>query len=235
MRRELRELGRALLGLLLPPHCHGCGGEGDGLCEPCARLLQRWRPPWCSRCGTPQPPGLQCPVDHRALRGLRVARSAFAYAGTGGALVRRLKLGGEYGAVPRLVAGMAEAAAELRHGPFRHALVVAVPLHRARRRVRGFDQAQWLGRELARRCGWRSCAGVLRRLRATLPQGDPRVTSREGNVAAAFAMARPEAVAGRPVVLVDDVATSFATARACAAVLRAAGARDVALVTACRA
>jgi predicted amidophosphoribosyltransferase len=78
-------------------------------------------------------------------------------------------------------------------------------------------------------------AQVLRRLRPTLPQGDPRVTSREQNVASAFAMARPGAVRGRAVVLLDDVLTSGATARACARLLLGSGAEAVAAITACRA
>ena len=76
--------------------------------------------------------------------------------------------------------------------------------------------------------------GVLVRQRATLPQGDPRVTSREGNVEGAFVVRRPRRIAGRRIVLVDDVFTSGATGRACAGLLREAGAAEVAMATACR-
>jgi predicted amidophosphoribosyltransferase len=110
-----------------------------------------------------------------------------------------------------------------------------VPLHRSRRRVRGFDQAAWLAAALARRSGLDARPWALVRTRPTLPQGDPRVTSRRGNVEGAFTVARPRAVRGRAVLLVDDVVTSAATARACAQVLRAAGATAVAVLSACRA
>lgn len=175
-----------------------------------------------------------CPVDHRFLAGVAWLRAPFAYAGTGGSLVRRLKFAGDFAASRALGSAMAAAAGALL-GPWRRAVLVPVPLHRARRRARGFDQAQCLGEEVQRRTGLELAAGTLRRCRATLPQGDPRVTARERNVAGAFAVVRSRRVAGRRVVLIDDVCTSGATARACAAVLRAAGASEVALLTACRA
>ena len=68
-----------------------------------------------------------------------------------------------------------------------------------------------------------------------MPQGDARVLSRAHNVDGAFVVAQQRRIEGRNVALVDDVMTSGATARACAEVLRAAGANAVALVTACRA
>lgn len=75
---------------------------------------------------------------------------------------------------------------------------------------------------------------ALQRVRATLPQGDPRVGSRERNIAQAFSVCSRRGLGGARVVLVDDVFTSGATARACARLLREAGAREVALVTACK-
>jgi predicted amidophosphoribosyltransferase len=88
---------------------------------------------------------------------------------------------------------------------------------------------------VAARAGLTVEANVLVRRRATLPQGDPRVTSRIRNVEGVFELTRPRRVRGRLVLLLDDVCTSGATARACAAVLRRGGARAVALLTACRA
>ncbi len=64
--------------------------------------------------------------------------------------------------------------------------------------------------------------------------GDARVLSRAANVRGAFAVRRPGRVEGRDVLLVDDVFTTGATARSCAALLRSAGARSVSLLVACR-
>lgn len=175
-----------------------------------------------------------CGGEHRELTGLRWHVAPFAYAGTGGALVRRFKLDGDLAAGWFLARAMRLRLAERLTGAWRRAWLVPVPLHASRRRARGFDQAAWLARAAAGPLGAPVRPGVLRRLRATLPQGDPRVGSRTENVQGAFGVVRPSAVVGRRVVLVDDVLTSGATARSCAAVLRAAGAVEVALLTACR-
>ncbi|MBX3462555.1 MAG: ComF family protein [Planctomycetes bacterium] len=156
------------------------------------------------------------------------------YAGTGGALVRRFKLDADPGAAAWLLRAMVGAWQAAGSSRWRHACLVPVPLHARRRRQRGFDQAAWLAKGLGRRLGLEAAAGVLVRRLDTLPQGDPRVLSRQGNVEAAFAVQRSRPLRGRPVVLVDDVFTSGATARACARLLRDAGAAEVAVLTACR-
>ena len=110
---------------------------------------------------------------------------------------------------------------------------MSVPLHRARRRRRGFDQAAWLALGIAKRLGLRAATGVLVRTRAPRPQGDAMVLSRTDNVRGAFAVREPEAIRGRSVLLIDDVFTTGATARTCAKLLKDAGARSVALLVAC--
>ena len=127
------------------------------------------------------------------------------------------------------------AVAMVRSPEWRRARLVAVPLHRSRLRARGFDQAQWLAAGIGRALCLDAPVAVLARARATLPQGDPRVVSRENNVEGAFAVSRPRAVVGKRVILIDDVITSGATARACAQLLQDAGAIEVALLTACQA
>jgi len=128
--------------------------------------------------------------------------------------------------------------------------VVPVPLHGARRRRRGFNQA----RDLAGGLGL-PVLDALRRSRPTPPQAELTAAARRRNVRGAFALApaprwhgvgwrasrharlarMASAVYGRVVVLVDDVVTTGATLEACAAVLRAAGAADVRAVTVARA
>lgn len=156
------------------------------------------------------------------------------FAGTGGALVRRFKLDGDAAAGRLLARAMGDAWRATAEPAWRRAVLVPVPLHPGRARERGFDHAAWLADRLAGRLGLTACPRTLARTRATLPQGDPRVQSREGNVAGAFTVRRAASVDGRLVVLVDDVFTSGATARECAGLLRAAGATQVAMLTACR-
>lgn len=237
LRRALREGLRGLFDLVLPPHCPGCGASGlPELCAPCRTVLVRRQEPVCVRCGEPCPGGVRCGRDHAMLRGIRWARAPYGYAGTGGALVRRLKLDGDFAAGEILIRAMASRAhAMVRSREWRRALLVSVPLHRSRLRARGFDQAQLLATGIGRALGLAAPAGVLERVRSTLPQGDPRVASRRQNVELAFAVHRPRQVAGFRVILVDDVVTSGSTAQACARRLLEAGALEVALVTACQA
>jgi ComF family protein len=250
LRRTLRELTHAILDLVLPPHCPGCGERlteraGSGrLCRPCAVDLESLPGMGCWRCGEPAAnglgegddgSGLRCAGDHRSVTGFVFARAAFRYRGSGGALVRRLKLGGDFGALDALAAAMAQRLAPRLVGEWRRPVFVAVPLHRSRRKARGFDQAQLLAEAVAHRVGAPCERGVLVRVRKTLPQGDARVLSRARNVDGAFEVAQRRSIEGKNVALVDDVMTSGATARACAEALRAAGASAVALVTACRA
>ncbi len=125
---------------------------------------------------------------------------------------------------------MAELAPQL---PARPDLVLAVPLGAARRRQRGFNQSAEIGKRLARRLGCAYAARALWRVRETAPQSGLTAEERERNVARAFAAGAR--VRGRRVLLVDDVLTTGATARAAAAALQRAGASQVMVMTAARA
>ncbi len=116
----------------------------------------------------------------------------------------------------------------------RDALVVAVPLGRRRRLARGYDQAGRLAEQVARAGGAPLLQGALRRVRETPPQVGRSRAARAANVAGAFE-ADPRRVAGRELVLVDDVVTTGATADAAARALLAAGARRVTVVALARA
>ncbi|MFT4112694.1 ComF family protein [Silvibacterium sp.] len=120
--------------------------------------------------------------------------------------------------------------------------VVPVPLHRARRRERGFNQAELLARGVVRamrglRPEWKGAlnARALRRVRATQSLAGLSLSERRRVLRGAFFVAEPEAIAGRDVLLVDDIFTTGATVRACAFALKRAGAATVWVATAARA
>ena len=113
------------------------------------------------------------------------------------------------------------------------AALVAVPLHRRRRRARGYNQSELLATELRKLLGLPRPAGRLARLRDTPPQVGLDRLRRQANVDAAFAWQGP-GLAGQPVVLLDDVTTTGATLESCAAALRTGGAGRVLGFTAAR-
>jgi ComF family protein len=123
---------------------------------------------------------------------------------------------------------MREAGAEVLDGAD---AVVPVPLHPARERTRGFNQARALAAHLGL-----PVLDALTRTRKTAPQADQPAAKRHVNVHGAFALAVTRAaVDGRVVVLVDDVSTTGATLNACAAPLLAAGVKEVRALTAAQA
>jgi ComF family protein len=112
--------------------------------------------------------------------------------------------------------------------------VVPVPLHAARLRERGYNQAALLAREMARRVGLALDEQTLIRRRATAPQVELNARQRSENVRDAFHCSG-DGLAGKQVLLVDDVCTTGATLEACAVALYEGGARSVRALTLARA
>ncbi|MFQ5958709.1 MAG: ComF family protein, partial [Alphaproteobacteria bacterium] len=112
--------------------------------------------------------------------------------------------------------------------------VTPVPLHRLRLFARRYNQAALLGRELGRIAGVPFAPDLLVRTRHTRSQAGRSRRARFENVRGAFAVRRGEDVRGRRIVLVDDVMTTGATAGACAAVLKRAGAVRVDVLSVAR-
>jgi len=108
-------------------------------------------------------------------------------------------------------------------------LAVPVPLHRSRKRARGFNQAAEIARHLSI-----PSRNALKRTRATVSQTDLPAHQRQANVRGAFALRAREDVKDLVIVLVDDVSTTGATLDACARVLLESGAREIRALTAAR-
>ena len=157
------------------------------------------------------------------------------------ALLHLLKYDGMQPLAKRLSALLAEPILSMPDLPC-ELTVVPVPLFGAKRRQRGFNQAEALARGVIPVLGRRRpelslslAPGILVRQRATESQANLTPHQRRVNVRGAFAVPRPEAIQGRAVLLIDDIYTTGATARACAQALRRAGAASVWVATVARA
>ena len=171
----------------------------------------------------------QCRLCRAGLRGFDFAYSFGAYEGTLRDLIHLYK----YARMQPLAGPLSDLMAAALPRDQRFDAVVPVPLHWWRQWQRGFNQSELLARPLARRCGI-PVLRALRRGRATRVQAGLAGSRRRQNVTGAFHVRRPERVRGLRILLIDDVMTTGATASACAAELKRAGAKCVALLTAAR-
>lgn len=189
------------------PRCPGCGGALDGVLAQCSACLAE--------------------AEERPWNG---AVTLFEYTGAARELVHDFKFHGR----PELARPFGALAAEaLREARFRADLVVPVPLHWTRLWRRSYNQAGLFGERLAAELGI-PCRNALRRRKRTRRQAGLRREQRARNPRGAFAVRDPDAVTGRPVLLVDDVFTTGATLTAAAKVLRAAGCGPIFVVTIAR-
>ena len=111
------------------------------------------------------------------------------------------------------------------------AILIPVPLHRTRLWTRGFNQSALVARELSKRLNIAADPMVLRRTRRTPPLKGMSSLQRRKTVAGAFRVADKATVAGKTIILVDDVLTTGSTAEACARALKSAGAARIELVS----
>lgn len=226
---------------ILPPSCLACDApvsEAGGLCPDCWSRVSFIGRPCCARCGLPfaieAAPDAICGDCARVPPVFDRARAAFLYEGAGRKLILAFKMADRSWLAPRLASWLQRAAAPLLPEVD---VVVPVPLHRWRLLARRFNQAAVLARLMARQTDAVMVPDALIRTRRTATQTRLSRSERRRNVRGAFAVRRSRGslVAGRSVLLVDDVMTTGATVSACARALRRAGAARVDVVTLARA
>jgi ComF family protein len=224
-RRGLGALGADLAALLLPQRCPGCAAEARAdrlLCDPCHRMIPRLSMPLCARCLARgrEPVGCRAHPSH-------TVHAAWVYDERAARVVHALKYEERVGLARALGTELARVAPPAPRAD----AVLAVPLHPARRRERGYNQAALLADALSDAIGAPRLDGVIERARPTRPQARLGPRARRANVTGAFRVTRPGWIEGRNLLIVDDVMTTGATLEACLESLADAGAsaRAVAL------
>jgi len=232
---------RAMASLLYPPVCTICStnvAAGEYLCEECETKITRIVPPFCAKCSEPFAGAITAAFTcaNCAHRTLHFDTAVAAYRSRG--IVRRVILDFKYGRqmhLRHLVARWLLAALDddrLRGRRFD--VIIPVPLHPARERERGFNQAALLVKLLSKRMSIET-KPLLERIRYTTTQTAFDRAERMENLHGAFRLRKNAGVRDLRVLLIDDVLTTGSTLSECARILRKAGAISVHAATAARA
>jgi ComF family protein len=227
---------KAVLDIALPTLCVACREpvDGEGVCAECWSKLSFIEPPYCPRLGIPfvYDPG----PDMLSMEAIasppayQRARAAVRYDEVARTLVHALKYQDRTDLAPAMGRWMARAGRELLDGAD---MLIPVPLHWRRAWHRRYNQSGALGRAIDRQSGIKLRGDILQRVRATEQQVGLSRPQRASNVQGAFKVSadRQSEIAGRRLILIDDVLTSGATTDACArALLRAKAAQVDVLV-----
>jgi ComF family protein len=232
---------RSIASLFYPPHCVICAADVEPdlyLCDSCSEKTPRIHAPFCATCSEPFSGAITDTFTcaNCAHRSLHFEAAVAAYRSRG--IVRRLVHQFKYGHQQHLRHPIAKWLGETLGDPRlrgRHFdAIVPVPLHPARERERGFNQAALLAELLSKRAGI-PLRNALLRVRYTTTQTAYDRQERMENLKDAFCLRKNADVRGSRMLLVDDVLTTGSTLSECARVLKDGGALSVHAATAARA
>jgi competence protein ComFC len=219
------------LDWLFPPSCGGCGKTGMRWCPPCQASVHKIEPPLCPLCGQKLSRTELCWRCQKAAPLYTALRSWAIFDGNTRNAIHQLKYHRNVGLGEILARSLVELFLNVK---WEIDLITPVPLGLARLAERGYNQSSLLARPLALALEVPYRPQILIRVKETRSQVGLTVAERRENVSGAFA-AQSNKVAGRNILVVDDVTTSGSTLEACAEALTTAGARYVYGLTLARA
>lgn len=229
------KIGARVLNILYPrccPVCHRILKDQNTLvCPECEGKLRPVREPRCMRCGRPVKEEEEyCGECAAGRRKFTCGRSIYLYDERMKSSLLKYKYFGrrEYGDF--FSAAISHyALKEIER--WKPDVIFPVPLHKKKKRIRGFNQAEYLARRVGKAWGIPVEAEVLLKVKKTGSQKKLDAAHRRKNLEKAFSVTEP--LDGLKILLIDDVFTTGSTIDAAAAVLRAAGAREVYFLTLC--
>ncbi len=226
--------------LLFPPRCQSCDKQlaqapPTLLCAGCRSLLSPISSPLCPKCGTPYQDGEDhlCGVCLENVFAFEQARSMFLYQEPVITLLARFKFAGRLSGLDTLTHLVKESGPPLTAAE--PDLILPVPLHLQRLRERGFNQSLLIARACFPMWSKKIKTDLLLRRQATTPQTRLSGRARRSNLRGAFSISRPERIAGKTILIVDDVFTTGSTLHECAKPLAEAGAATIEAFTLARA
>lgn len=235
------ELFQAAVSLLYPATCTICRQHlraGEYLCDACEAKIARIVPPFCETCSEPFDGSINTAFTcaNCAHRAIHFDAAVAAYRGRGIVrdVIHQFKYNRQIHLRHVIARWLCAALDDERLRNIQFDLIVPVPLHAARQRERGFNQASVLAELLSAQTSI-PCKPLLKRMRYTTTQTALDRSERMKNLHNAFRLRKNADVRGLRVLLIDDVLTTGSTLSECARILKRAGATSVHAATAARA
>ncbi|MBU3965444.1 ComF family protein [Patescibacteria group bacterium] len=246
----LAKIGTFILDIIFPIQCLSCSKEGEWICKECFKKIELLKKQACPICGNESKGGARC-FNCRNKSELDGVISAAAYWKPAAAGAKETKNGLVKEAIHvfkyRFVKDLSKPLAELMREQLKNRqifrkekpipfgpdiendkIVIPVPLHPKRLRWRGFNQAELLAKNLAKRLDLPLENSVLARTKNNIPQVEIKDRKeRMENIKGAFDCAESPKLKNKIVILVDDVCTTAGTLSECAKALKNSGAREV--------
>ncbi|MBI2953438.1 MAG: ComF family protein [Chloroflexi bacterium] len=223
LRASAGDWARPILDLLFPPRCFGCSTRGAWLCADCVPQLPHVEHPICQICGYPTAGTKVCAFCYKTRPKIHGIRAPYYFEGALRDAIHRFK----YKHAKYLAEPLAHLLLNyLQASPIDADIVVPVPLHQTRLAERGYNQSELLAIELGKALNLPVVARCVDRIRPTDSQMSLPAQRRIANVRGAF-YSVDKTIAGKKVLLIDDVCTTGATLESCTVALQRVGVSSI--------